>query len=132
MPHFVLESARHSLVGSVISTIDDGFGQTFLRGQLLPDPPDPSHLYVEIESPRTALPDYFELGCVPVVSVGWLDLVTSLVDNIQAWPASIQFEDESVDGYCVLNVIGRLAALDARSSEVTTIGSRVFRMKRWP
>ena len=56
---------------------------------------------------KTLFPDYFDVQGVPVVSKKFIEtLERASIDNFQAFPVEIRFEDDLMSGRFILNVIG--------------------------
>lgn len=120
-----LRSQLHSLV-SYISFSDDGSIELdFFKGSLL-EVPQKVNLHIEVESLHTPLPDYFEVHGVPVVNKKFIEAIElASVDNYQAFPVEIRFEDVIKSGYFILNVIGQIKCFDEPRSKLSKFGPSI-------
>lgn len=130
---YILESKLHSLVSHISYSEDSGWGLDFLKGFLVNIPQDRSGLFVEAESERVELPDYFEVDGVPIVRKKFIDTIELAgVDNFQALPVEVRFENGADKGYFLLNVIGRVKCFDETKTDCTKFGpsiARIFSLK---
>lgn len=130
---YILESKLHSLISYISYSEDGGWGLDFFKGLILDVPKNNNALYVEAESQKTPLPDYFEVQGVPVVSKKFIVALENVsVDNFQAFPVEIRFEDGIVSGHFILNVIGRSKCFDESQSKLSKFGpsiARIFSLK---
>lgn len=130
---YILESKLHSLISYISYVEDGGWGLDFFKGVVLNAPNNTNDLYVDAESPKTPLPDYFEVQGVPVVNKKFIAALESAsVDNFQAFPIEIRFEDGVTSGHSILNIIGRSKCFDESESKLSKFGpsiARVFSLK---
>ena len=79
------------------------------------------------------LPDYFEVDGIPIVNQNFIDTIESAgVDNFQALPVDIRFDDTTKEGHFLLNVIGRVKCFDESATDCSKFGpsvARVFSLK---
>lgn len=130
---YVLESKLHSLISYISYAADGGWGLDFFKGVMLDVPRNSNDLYIEAEGLKTTLPDYFEVQGVPVVSKKFIAVLEGAsIDNFQAFPVDVRFENGTMSGHFILNVIGRLKCFDQPQSKLSKFGpsiARIFSLK---
>jgi len=130
---YTLESKLHTLVSYISYSEGEGWRLDFLKGLLLDVPQKKDAIFIEVENPKVPLPDYFDVQGVPIVNKKVIDALESVaVDNFQAFPVEIHFEDGITSGYFLLNVVGRLECIDLSLSKVSKFGpciARIFDLK---
>jgi hypothetical protein len=132
--YFVLDwNGTETIVGHVHDANSLSLGNKYTRGAALATENQPIDLTVRVEvAPPGDYPDYFTLQQIPIASKLFVAALRSLAANFEAFPTRI-FEIESgrsLDGFFVLNVVGRVAALDEQASQVTFVKNRIFRMRK--
>lgn len=126
---YVLESERIYMISHLSYAQDSGWGIDFLKGFVIDAPLGKEDLFVEVEKKKISLPDYFEVDGVPVVTQKVIDTFKSAgVDNFQAFPVEVRFEDETVSGYSLLNVIGRVKCFDMEKTDCSKFGPSIARI----
>ncbi|VAW83610.1 hypothetical protein MNBD_GAMMA16-769 [hydrothermal vent metagenome] len=107
--NYILESKLHKLISHISYSQDSGWGLDFLQGFIVDIPQDKGELFIEAESLKVSLPDYFEVDGVPIVTSKFINIIENAgVDNFQALPVDIRFEDGVDEKHFLLNVIGRV------------------------
>lgn len=88
-------------------------------------------LTVYCDDEEIALPDWYFAGVAPVVSSRLLStLVTLGVDNVEAYPVTVENDDGPVaTGFYALNVVGRVACVDLDASGYTTYEGSLFKLE---
>ncbi len=131
--NYVLESKKHKLVSHIVYKNDSGWGMDFLKGLPVAMPRSKDELFVEAEHKVVALPDYFEVDGVPVISERFVKAIESTgTENYQAIPINVHFEDGINSEHFLMNVIGRIKCFDEKNTDCSKFGpsvARVFRLK---
>ncbi len=126
---YILECEHHKLVGR-ISFQSSGWGLDFTEGELL-DPKFGGDITVEFEANHASLPDYFELDETPIVSENFIKAWKLLpVDNYQLFPVTVKFPDSQLQGYYILNVVGRVACIDLDASDLKKFKNVIVRINK--
>ena len=119
-----------TIVGTVLDS-DDGMVSRFTTGAPIPPSELPPRLTVEVEDAPDAYPDYFELQQIPIASRPLVDaLLGAGVDNVMAVPVLLDRGGRTTEGYSILHIVGRVAALDSAKSVVTKFGPQIVRIKQ--
>ncbi len=95
-----------------------GHDLKYLRGMRLSGADVPVDLKLVSDKGLEDVPDCFASTRAPVGSKKMLDALASAgVDNVVAYPAPIQLTDRIINGYFVLNVVGRMTCMDMKRSK---------------
>lgn len=118
-----------NIVGTVHD--DNAFGLTrFTDGTKLPPDNQPLNLRVTVEFGPDVYPDYFELQGSPVVSRRFVDALRSVgVHNFDAYPVMIEESQRKIDGYAVLNIIGRISCVDEQNTDASKDEGQIIRIR---
>ncbi len=131
--YYVLQSQSLRKVRHLNFPSGDGWGIDFLKGLLIEIPQNSHDISVNFECDSIDLPDYFEADGAPIVNESVLKaLQIAGVDNYQQLPLIINFNDRSVTGYSLINVIGRINCMNKELSDFSTWGksvARIFNLK---
>lgn len=130
--YFVLDADQSvPIVGHISDGNELALANKFTRGHSLGPDEVPRDLSVRVELGPESYPDLFVLQRTPIASRMFVDRLRAAgIDNVEAYPAPILEAERRLDGYFVLNVVGRLSCLDTSASEFTLFRSKVFRVRR--
>lgn len=114
----------------------DGWGLDFLKGESIELRADSNRLFVKFECEKTKLPDFFEVNGVPVANEKLIKVFEGVgVNNFQAFPVEIQFENGSISGYYVFNIVGCFSVINMETTSCSKFGpsiARIFDLKLNP
>ncbi len=128
--YYILESREHTLVG-MISYRNSGWGTHFTRGELLEENFGEGEILVEFEKNHDQLPDYFELSAVPVVSENFVRHLEALApENFQLFPVTVKMPGRELSGYSIINVVGRVPAVDGDASDCKMYDGDIMRLNK--
>lgn len=129
--YFVLDwDAAVNIVGHVDDKNTQSLANKYTRGQLLDPTEQPVDLVVQVELGPDVYPDFFTLQQTPIASERFVVALRSLAPNFQAFPTQIVEPERTIAGYYVLNIVGRVAALDEQATIATFVRNRMFRVKK--
>jgi hypothetical protein len=76
------------------------------------------------------LPDYFELDETPIVSERFVTAWKLLpIDNYQLFPVTVKFPNSQLQGYYILNIVGRVSCVDLDASDLNMFKNVIVRIK---
>jgi len=124
--YHVLEGKPLNASGGINFSGNSGYSGEFFEGSRVTS----GKILVNLECEKTDLPDYFELFCTPVVGSEFIDLLSAVCpDRFQSVPAEVRFENSTVCGYHVLNVLKKIPALDMENTVGNKFKNKFIRMK---
>ncbi len=128
--YYILESELHTMVG-MITYPNPGWGLHFTKGVSLDSDFGEGQIFVEFEKDHDALPDYFELSKTPIVSEKFVQQLKTLpLDNYQLFPVVVKMPAGQVMGYYILNVVGRVSAVDKAASDCKMYEDDIMRLNK--
>lgn len=128
--YYALEFDQDFGIPAVLTESEPGSDLKYMDGKKLGRAESPVDLRLESDEALDVYPDYFNAMRAPAASERFVKAFQEAgVDNVQWFPASIHTPDRIVKGYAVMNIVGRIACLDAKASEVTMFRQQVARIK---
>ncbi|WP_437661598.1 imm11 family protein [Sorangium sp. So ce1182] len=129
--YHVLEEDRDWKFLASLGEADPGHDIKWLMGRPFEYGEQPRDLVVELEERRRSYPDFFELLRAPVVSYRFKGALDSIgVDNVDYYPTLLREpRGRCVQGYYVINVVGRIACVDRAASRFTMVDDQLIRMQ---
>jgi hypothetical protein len=127
--YYALEYDQDFGVPATLSESDPGSDLKYVQGQKLSRADSPVDLRLESDEALDVYPDFFNTLRAPAASDRFVKAFRQAgVDNVQWFPSSIHTPDRVIRGYSVMNLVGRVACIDAKKSEVTMFRRQIARI----
>ena len=128
--YYALEFDQDFGVPATLSESDAGSDLKYMQGQKLSRADSPVDLRLESDDALDVYPDFFNAMRAPAASERFVKAFRQAgIDNVQWFPTSIYTPDRVVKGYSVMNLVGRVACLDEKKSELTVFRRQIARIK---